>query len=176
MYECPRGARGHAPRAYSLSPCSMRFDLVRASALAITLVGLAAACRRSPRVRYVEFESMPIVTGELAPPPCRPGARPGSLEHRRASTLTSDSPTGTRLVIRVLRADIDTAIESAAVGVDVRRAMPTPAAGVFALDSLSTGRHGIRVYAIGFVALRDSLAVRAGYTDTLVAHLALWCR
>lgn len=118
---------------------------------------------------------MPIVT-ELTPPPCPIGARPGTLEHRPATTPTAASHETSQLVVRALSGDADTAIVGALVGVDARRATSTPAGGVFAWDSLTPGLHRVHVNALGFLPMSDSLATRAGYADTLVARLALWCR
>ena len=153
----------------------MRFVGLRSLVFALTFVGLGAACHRSPRVRYIAYGSVPIVT-ELTPPPCPTGARPGTIDRRLAATPMAASHETSRLVVRVLSSDADTAISGALVGIDARRATSTPAAGVFVWDSLAPKLHRVHVNGLGFLPLSDSLATRVGYADTLVAHLALWCR
>lgn len=147
----------------------------RALPLALAIFGVATGCHRPPAVRRVVYSDMSNVT-EVPPPPCAPSARPATLERRSATSANAGSPTATWLIVRVLSADSGLGIARAVVGVDARRATPMPDPGLFTLDSLAPGPHDVRVRALGFLPLNDSLSVRTGYTDTLVARLALWCR
>jgi hypothetical protein len=148
---------------------------VRALPLALATFGFATGCHRPPAVRRVAYSYTPIVT-ELTPPPCGLSALPATLERRLATSADAVSPAATRLVVRVLSADSGLGIARAVVGVDSRRATPMPDPGLFRLDSLAPGPHDVRVRALGFLPLNDSLLVRTGYADTLVVRLALWCR
>lgn len=143
--------------------------------LALAIVGLASACHRSS----LEDPGKPniiLIVPELIPPPCAPNAAPTGLE-RRMATERDDRPTdAVRLIVRVVNADSHEWLAGARVLVDTRRASATTDAGVYALDSLAPGRHGLRVHYVGFLPLDESLILRAGYTDTLIAHLARWCR
>lgn len=148
---------------------------VRWLLLASTTIGLAAGCHRRSRIVMVSYSNMPIAT-ELTPPPCAPNAAVARLEAKAATTRDDNSANATRLIVRVVSADSGDARPGAMVLIGDRRASPTADVGVYAFDSLSPGRQIVRARAIGFQALTDSLLVRAGFTDTLVAHLALWCR
>lgn len=142
----------------------------------VAMLGLAWACHRPPAVQRVEYASM-STSVELTPPPCDPNAATATVERRLATAVDARSTIAMRFVVRVVSADSGPGIAASLVAVDAtRRASPTQDIGVFLLDSLAPGRHSLHVRVVAFLPLNDSLTVRAGHADTLIARLARWCR
>lgn len=113
---------------------------------------------------------------EIVAPVCAPEA-PRAFTRRHDATIPlAGAPQWGRLLFRVVSADSgERPLATAAVARNGFRATPLPNSELLRLDSLPAGSVSVTVLAIGFDRLRDSLVVRPGFADTVVAGLRRTC-
>lgn len=137
---------------------------------------LLANCQRAPRGPVVVTYSVGGVSEALPLPPCDSTAPPAAFHRRMASAPFASGATAGRVLVQVVRADSGQPISSARLRLlDSRRVIAPNPAGRFLLDSLAPTVLPLRVEAIGYQLLRDTLTPRAGFEDTVVVRLTIAC-
>jgi len=127
-------------------------------------------CRRERRE-----DAMPVVT-EVPLPACKPDAPVSFVRHHPASGQPNGAASSDRLLLRVVAAQPnDPAPLEPLATIGYRRAS-LEASGLYLVDSLSPGPDVLYVRAFGFMPVRDSINVRAGYVDTITVGLVEACR
>lgn len=137
---------------------------------------LLANCQRAPRGPVIVTYSPGGVSEALPLPACDSTTPPAAVHRRLASSTFATRATAGRVLVHVVRADSGQPIPSARLRLlDLRRVIAPNAEGRFLLDSLVPTALPLRIEAIGYQLLRDTLTPRAGYEDTVVVGLAIAC-
>ena len=137
---------------------------------------LLTNCQRAPRGPVVVTYFPGGVSEELPLPACDSATPPAAVHRRLAASPFATGTTAGRVLVQVVRADSGQPISSAQLRLlDLRRLIAANETGRFLLDSLAPVALSLRVEAVGYQLLRDTVTPRAGYEDTLVARLAIAC-
>ena len=139
-----------------------------------------AACGPSVRRQYETFTS-DVVAHELPLPICAQGAPVAFLRrHDATGSFTGRGATWGRLHLRIVSADpADSLLGDPLVVIRAHQLLRSPqrlGGGVYQSDSLPAGSVVVSIQMIARNPLRDTVMIRPGYTDTLVAGLVRSCR
>lgn len=137
---------------------------------------LLTNCQSAPRGPVLVTYSPGGVSEALPLPACDSTTSPAAVHRRLASSPFATGATVGRVLVQVVRADSGQPISSARLRLlDLRRVIAPNDAGRFLLDSLAPTALPLRVDAIGYQPLRDTITPRAGYEDSVAVRLTIAC-